>query len=193
MSAKVIRIFCCDPGSQFFGWALLEYDLSTGRTTAVKYGTITGKSLLKQKTDLHPFFEKRALCLWALEEALTTMFEEMSPLYIVSESPFMHRFVQTFVVLTLIVQAIRTAARRTVGRDIYLIAPKESKQTISKSGTSDKQAVQDAIFNDPSIVIKNLKSNQAELTEHVYDGIAAGVTFIRNYLPAILAAEKITS
>jgi Holliday junction resolvasome RuvABC endonuclease subunit len=189
---NTIRCLACDPGSVTFGWSLLEYDLTTGHVTVLKSGTILGKTLVKQQVKLQAQFEKRYIVLWELEKLLVEMITEFKPDYVVSESAFSHRFAQTFAVLTMVVQAIRTAAMRTLGRDIHLIAPRESKKAVSHNGAADKATVQDAIFNNPNITINVTKNNTiADITEHAYDSIAAGMAFVQNYLPALIACEKL--
>ena len=193
MANRLIRIFCTDPGLTATGWSLLEYNLTTGHTEVIKSGTITGKSLLKQQPTLQDKFEKRYIVLWELEKYLQNMIIEFAPNYVVSESAFAHRFIQAYAALVLVIQTIRTATMRTLGQDIHLIAPRESKKAVSNSGTSDKTAVQDSIFNNPLISFKGSKSSNQlpEISEHAYDSIAAGMAFIQIYLPSILAIEKI--
>ena len=188
MADRIIKVLACDPGITSFGYSLLEYNTSTGHTTVVKYGTITGKSLLKQQKELQDRFENKYIVLWELEKILMTMFAEYCPDHIVTESAFSHTFLQAYAALILVIQTIRTASMRTFGRDIYLIAPRESKKAVSDDGNANKQSVQDAIFRNPDISIKVSKNNQLDgLTEHAYDSIAAGIAFIKGYLPSILA------
>ena len=186
--SKVIKIFAADPGLTSFGYSFLEYNLTTGNININRFGTITGKSLLKQQKDLQNKFEKRYIILWELEKVLQEMFIELKPDFIISESAFSHTFIQSFAALTMVIQSIRTAAKNTIGKDIYLIAPRESKKAVSQDGTSNKKSVQDAIFKNPNIIIKNSKTTSLEtLTEHAYDSIAAGIAFINNHLPSILS------
>ena len=189
MTDRVVRLYCADPGLQFFGYSILDYNLSTGHTTVIKCGTITGKSLVKQQKEMQARFEKRYIILWELEKLLQEHFLEYSPDYIVSESAFAHSFIQAYAALILVIQSIRTASMKTIGRDIYLIAPCESKKAVSSHGTANKESVQDAIFKNPQItILKNNKSTQETITEHAYDSIAAGIAFIHGHLPSILAS-----
>ena len=187
-----IRILAIDPGLTNFGWSLVEYDLKTNNKTVLRYGTITGKSLLKQQKDLQVEFEKRHIIVWELEPLLIEMILEMQPNYIVVEEPFAHIYIQAYAALVIVVQAVRTAARKTIGKDIYLIAPKEAKKAISNDGTAGKIAIQDAIANNLSITIKPCKQNTPEaLTEHACDSIAVAVAFIQNQLLSILASSAL--
>jgi len=191
-SRNSIRIFSCDPALTNFGYSLLEYNLTTGHTTVIKSGTITGKSLVKSQVALQKEFEKRHIVIWELERLLQSMIIEFKPDYVVSESAFSHRFVQVYAALMLVIQAIRTATMRTLGKDIHLIAPRESKKAVSHTGAAEKVTVQHAIFNNPNVTINETKTNSiADMTEHAYDSIAAGLAFIQNYLPTLMASEKI--
>ena len=186
---QIIRIFSIDPGLTSLGWSIIEYNVTNNLKTVTRFGTITGKSLLKKQKDLQDVFEKRHIIVWELEPELTALVEAMKPQFIVVEEPFAHTYISAYVALVLVVHTVRTVARKTIGRDIYLIAPKEGKKAISNDGTSGKEAVQKAVMNDPTITIKKCKqNNEDELTEHACDSIAVGVAFIQNQLPAILAS-----
>lgn len=189
--SNIIRVFATDPGLTNFGYALIEYNLSNGHRTVIKYGTITGKSLLKSQKDMLNRFEKRYIIIWELEKVLQEMILEMSPDYVVVESAFYHTFPSSFAALTMVIQAVRTATKNAMGRDIYLVAPRESKKAASADGNSNKTLVQYAIFGNPDITVSNKLSNIDELTEHSYDAIAAGEAFIMNHLPSILISRVI--
>ncbi len=192
MTKSMIRLLNFDPGLTMMGWSLIEYDLITNHKTIVKQGTITGKTILKSRKDLQQTYEKKFIILWELEAILAEMMTEYDPDYVVSEDAFAHLFPQAFAALVLVIFAIRTAARKVLNKDIHLIAPRESKKAVSASGTSDKIAVQAAIGADPTISFRTLKSSQGEeITEHAYDSIGAGIAFIQNHLPSILAAEQL--
>jgi Holliday junction resolvasome RuvABC endonuclease subunit len=193
MATRTIRIFCADPSITNFGWSLLDYELSSGHTTVVKSGTITGKSMLKQEAELKDLYESRYVVLWGIEKLLRDMIAEFKPDYVVSESAFQHRFPQAYAALVLVIQALRTATMHTLKRNIHLIAPKESKKVVGQSGSAAKMTVQDAIFNNPHITLRPARSNgqPPEISEHAYDSIAAGLAFIETYLPGILASEKL--
>ena len=193
LANKVFRILSIDPGLTNMGISLIEYDLLTNTKTILRYLTITGKSLLKNQKEMQQHFETRHIIVWELEPLIMQMVEDEKPDFVVVEEPFAHSFINAYAALVIVVQAIRTAVKKTLGRDIYLIAPKEAKKAISKDGTSNKDAVQEAILKNPSIVIKVSKQNSVEpLTEHAADSIAVGVAFIQNQLPTILASQLIT-
>lgn len=185
---SIIRILSIDPGGMATGWAIIDYDIQTNLKTVERYGTITGKSLLKNQKDLQEHFEKRHIIVWELEPAIIEIMIEFSPQFVAVEEPFAHLYIQAYAALIIIVMAIRTAVRKTLGRDVYLIAPKEAKKAISKDGTASKDLVSESIAKNPYIIIKQSKHNKEEdLTEHAADAIAVGVAFIQNQLTSILA------
>lgn len=188
---RILRIMACDPGLANFGWSVIDYNLTTNVKTVLKYGTITGKSLIKAQKDLLPYFEKRHLILWELEPCLIALIREYEPHYIVSEAAFSHQFPQSYAALMLVIHTLRTAAKNTIGRDIHLIAPRESKKAVSDDGTSDKLAVRDAILANPTIIIRPDRHIPLEdaLSEHACDSIAAGIAFIQNQLPSVIACS----
>lgn len=193
MANHLIRVLSFDPGLTNCGWNLIEYDLHTNNKIVLRYGTITGKSLLKQQKDMQQHFEKRHIIVWELEPLVMEMLTELTPDFVAVEEPFSHIYIQAYAALVIVVQAIRTAVKKVLGRDIYLIAPKEAKKAISNDGTSGKEAIQDAVAKNLSITIKTCKQNTPEgLTEHAYDSIAVGVAFIQNQLTSILAARILT-
>lgn len=187
---RPIRILAFDPGLTSCGWSLIDYDLATNHKLVSKYGTILGKTLLKNQKQLQLQFEKRYIILWELEPLIMGMIRDMAPDYVVSESAYAHSFIQSYAALVMVIQTIRTAVMRTLGSDIYLIAPKESKKAISADGTSDKASVRAAIFSNTAITIRENKHTPLEeITEHACDAIAAGVAFIQNQLPTVLASK----
>lgn len=188
---KTYKILSIDPGLTACGYSLIEYDQSTNNKIVLRYGTILGKHLLKNQKEMQSHFEKRHIIVWELELLIIKMIEEMEPDFVVVEEPFAHIYIQAYAALVIVVQAIRTAVKKTLGSDIYLIAPKEAKKAISNDGTSGKEAVLIAIQKSPDISIKPSKSNTDEnLTEHACDSIAIGVAFIQNQLISILAMRN---
>lgn len=177
-----------DPGLSNLGWSIIDYDRSTNIKTVERYGVITGKSLLKSRKDMQDHFEKRHIIVWELEPLIMEMVKDYGPEYVVVEEPFSHIHIQAYSALVIVVMAVRTAVRKTLGRDIYRIAPKEGKKAISNDGTATKEAVMDAIAANQYIIIKQHKHND-DMTEHAADSIAVGVAFIQNLLPSILASQ----
>jgi len=192
MTNLTYRILSIDPGLANCGYSLIEYDFSSNKKHVLRFGTITGKSLLKNQKEMQDRFEKRHIIVWELELLLIEMITDMKPDFVAVEEPFAHLYIQAYAALVIVVQSVRTAVRKTLGTDIYLIAPKEAKKAISQDGTSGKGAVEDAILNNPLITIKTNKQNKIEeITEHAYDSIAVGVAFIQNQLLSILASRKL--
>ena len=188
MSTDKIRVMAIDPGLQNLGYSFIDYDRKTNIKTVERYGTITGKSLLKNQKELQEHFEKRHIIVWELDPIIRNLILEYKPEYVVVEEPFAHIYIQAYAALVIVVQTIRTAVRHTLGRDIYLIAPKEAKKAVSSDGTSDKNTVLESIASNQYIIIKQCKQNkEEEYTEHAGDSIAVGIAFIQNQLPSILA------
>lgn len=184
-----VRILAIDPGLMNLGWSVIDYNLNDNTKTILKYDTISGKTLLKSQKNLQAEFENRHLIVWELEPALIEIFTIYKPDYIVVEEPFAHIYIQAYAALVMVVQTVRTASKKVFTKDIFLIAPKEAKKAISSDGTSGKEAVQEAIKKDKSILLDETQLVDIPLTEHACDSIAVGIAFIQNQLPAVIASR----
>jgi Holliday junction resolvasome RuvABC endonuclease subunit len=193
MRKSPIKTLNVDPGLTTLGWSMIEYDLDTNQKTVVKYGVITGKTLLKNQKEMQAKFAKRYIILWELEPILMDLIKEWQPDYVACESAYAHSFIESYAALVMVIQTLRTAVMRTLNQDIYLIAPREGKKAVSQDGTADKSSVQTAIFANPTITIRSSKHNPLDaISEHECDSIAVGVAFIQNQLPSILASKQVT-
>jgi len=192
MTNRIIRVFGADPSLLAFGWSVIDYDTATNHKTVIKYGTILGKTLLKNQKDMQSKFAKRYIILWELEQFLIALLQETSPDYVACEGAYSHLYIDSYAALVMVIQTLRTAVMKTCHDDIYIIAPRESKKAVSHDGNADKISVQDAIINNPTITIRTNKQNPVEkITEHTYDAIAAGIAFIQNQLPSALASKNL--
>ena len=184
---SIVRVLAYDPALTKCGWSHIEYDINTGMNNVVKHGEIVGKTVLKNRKGLIGIFENSYLILCEIEDIVSQMIKDFKPDYIVVENAFSHRFPKAYASLVLVINAIRDAAFKTHGKDIFLIAPRESKCSVSGNGTSDKVAIQNAVLNHPNISIKDTKQQPlTSLSEHSADSIASGYTFTTNYLPTLL-------
>lgn len=192
MTKRNIRILGLDPGLSVTGWNLSDYDTTTGKLNVIKFGDIVGKNSLKHHKNLLGVFEKQHIILHDFEHIFVELIKDTLPDYVCFESPFLHRFPNSYATLMLVVHTMRRAAHQVLVQDIHPIAPRECKLNISNSADSDKVAVQQAVLSHNDIVVKDTKQNPTDkMSQHAADSIGVTYTFAIKYLPSILASSHI--
>lgn len=185
-----VRILAFDPSSSEMGWALVILDTASGIHTVTKRGTIYGKKLFKERKEMAKTYDKRFCLLDVIYEKLCELMTLTKPDYVAAESPFMHSFAQTLIILTLVLNAIGRAAHAMVDKPVHTLAPKEIKKCIANANAG-KQEVQQAVLDNPLIVIKESKQFPISvMTEHEFDAIACAYTFSRYRLPGMMIPTR---
>jgi Holliday junction resolvasome RuvABC endonuclease subunit len=170
------RIVGIDPGSTTLGCALIEYDVRTLailRTCAYTFNA--DKMRLDDLASLN--HSERFARIFALQQALYSVFLDLRPNIVISESPFLkRRFPTAFGVLTEVVFAIRMAVRQyDPTMQLDLIDPPSAKMATGATGKAKKDEVHAALKKllaglhfDPSYSAMPFN----ELDEHSVDAIA---------------------
>jgi Holliday junction resolvasome RuvABC endonuclease subunit len=174
----VVKLLSFDPGLAHMGYSCSYYYPDSGKIEVVKHGTVEGAKLLKTRKDMLKEFSKQFTILTVYEEIISDLmmwFGPLGPDFTVSESPFQGQFAQTYAALTLVVNAIRRCSYALYLKDIYVIAPRESKKAITGGGGATKEEVATAVIDNKNIVI----TSNEELSEHIYDSIAAAYAFVK--------------
>lgn len=189
-----IRVMAFDPAASEMGCCVLDYYPETDNTVVVATMTIHGRKLLKNYKNLRSEFSD-AFCIQSAYYylILETLLPEYTPTYIVSEGAFHHKFVATMVSLTLVINAIRQAARDWYGRDVNIVAPMETKKLIAKNHMAKKDEIKEAVLKTPNLIFDQTLDHVREmLSEHEYDAIAHGYTFIHKYMKPMLKNTGMT-
>lgn len=179
-SKTVFRIMSFDPAISDMGVCVAEFDIEKRTFTILFTKTVSGPKFLKYYKHLRKEFKDAFCVLTALKKYLTEeLIPEWKPDYIVTEGAFYHKFVATLISLTLVNDAIRNAARDTIGRDIYVVAPMKTKKSVAARGdVKGKEIIKLAITSHPMILPDNRGIGLwDELSEHEYDAIGHGFSF----------------
>lgn len=195
MASKTIRILSFDPGVGQMGWAVTDYDCTTGRSHVLKYGLIKGDQVAKElRKIMLPEFSKQYTVLCAIRDTVKLLMSEYRPDYVVSEGPFAHRFVQAYASLKLVVDRLRQASHEVLNKNTYEVQPTEVKLLIFGKGTANKDEVKAGVLKCKDMTIKASKVNPIEhASEHEIDAIAVGYCFVKRTLPSILAEAQARS
>lgn len=190
LSAPTIRVLAIDPGSGSTGYAVLDYDLNTGHTTVLHHGVWTGARLIKERKEMQTKFSKSFIILDVYYHLFSQMMRTHQPQYVVSEGAFYHRFAQTYASLTLVIHTLRRACHDILDSDIYEVAPMETKKEVAGNHMADKVQIKDALLSRAQLTIVSEATIAIDdLSEHAYDAIAHGLTFITRELPTVLATQ----
>lgn len=177
-----------DPAASDMGWCMLEYYPQTDNIVVLASMVIHGRKLLKEHKDLRAEFSD-AFCIQTVYYRLILgeLLPKYKPDFIVSEGAFHHKFVATLVSLTLVINSIRQASRDWCGQDINIVAPMETKKLIAKNHMAKKEEIKTAVLSTGNIVFDpSIDHVRDMLSEHEYDAIAHGYTFIHKYLKPTL-------
>ncbi len=170
-----LRIVSFDPGTNTFGAAILEIDLSTRVLSLADTHLFEGSKMMRAfpRAVLHQ--GERFARLLAHEENIFGYLNYAQPHAVVSEAPYMGRFPTAFSALTEVMLAIRRATwRYDPIMPLNIIDPSSVKKYMGVKGTSkDKTLMTRALLakkdlhNPSGIAI-------AELDEHRADAICVG-------------------
>lgn len=185
--SNVIRILSFDPGSQFTGYAILDYHIDTGNVHIVTMQTLSGDRLARQyKHTLLPIFGKPFTILDAYYNKFSAIINEYKPKYVISENAFSHLYVSAYASLILVIHTLRRATKDTLGIDVILYQPKEVKRAVTNSGSADKSDMKVSISKNENITAENKHELMEMATDHAIDAVGVGYTFIKLSLPSLI-------
>lgn len=178
-----LRILSFDPGLSTMGWAFSTYELKTGMLNVQKFGDIHGtKVACKDKTRVEEFGQ-RLITLDIIEREVINLMETYKPNLIGSEAAFYHpQRPAAYVALILCIHTIERLLFYKYGMKLNTFSPRTVKVTASGTGKSDKDEIQNALLNHPSIRFKQSKTNPTEkMSQHAADAVAVGYTTAVQY------------
>jgi len=173
------RGMAIDPSTSNLGYCIYEYDDTTDILHIIDYGILTRK-INKRHKHLKILFGDLFTFLFVLKEVLEEMITFFNVKEIVSESAFVHKFVDAYTALVLCIHSIREISHSVLNKDIAVIAPREAKLGISGTGDAKKLNVEEAVLKNPKIIFKLGPPNGDEKTkEHIFDAVAVAYTYIQ--------------
>ncbi len=173
-----LKILAIDPAAAgISGWAeLLLTSLSPLSITIGNTGTLHGDQVYRQKKDAYPGYSRQYCIVDSLREEYIQLINLIQPHVVVSEGAFAGNNISAVISLTLAVNALRTAAHVTMGKDIIIVAPRTTKKAFTGDSMADKDIMRLAFFTHEEFV--HTKDN-LEISEHEIDAVAHGYAFIK--------------
>lgn len=168
------RVVGLDPGTENFGFTVLDLYLSSGELEVRHTETIVPQKMLSDYRSEERIHGARTARLMALEDSLFNRFEIFQPHAVCTESPFLGRFPQAFAALTECVSFVRRAVcRYDRYMPLEMVDPPTAKKAVGMT-------VKRGITKDDvkAAILKLTKLRYAEgidpnaLDEHELDSIA---------------------
>lgn len=175
-TASVIGI---DPGTETMGVCRIEFDIDNLSIVRITPITFRGSRLVGTSRFAETHGERFEKNLSHLRN-LTRVFEEIHPVIIGSESPFINmRMPAAFAALVENVNTIKQAVfEYDLTKQLYLIPPSNVKKAVGALGNAKKEEVASAISKIPEIV-NALTIPFCNLDEHSRDATAVGYALIK--------------
>lgn len=169
------RILAIDPGTTTLGVALMVVDLTTGlKRIELAYTLNAAKALHRYQNAIETQGERHARLL-AHYNSLVRIMQEWKVNAVVSESPYLGRFPQSYAAL---LECLAMIERAVADYDCYMrletIDPASVKVAVKVGGKNgDKTLMQKAVLGLTDIAW-NPMINREMLDEHSIDSIAVG-------------------
>lgn len=193
MSKTRYRILSFDPGITETGWAVIDYNKTTGHMTVSAYDYFNRAYLANKRKEMQKTFLMHYVLLDAYYDTVCDLIDHYKPDEVVCEGGFAHKFIKAYESLVLVIHKIRTASDKKLGKDIHIVAPQEAKLWITGTGTASKTSVTESVSSYKDLTIKsNKQRNIQKMPNHVFDAIALGVTFIQKILVTRISAKTTT-
>lgn len=174
---KAFTILSIDPGTSCTGISILK--ISEGQTVHVHHvETIKAERRALRYVFVNGIHGARYAKILAVADRIAEMLEIYKPDVVVSESPYMGRFAQSFGALTELLAEIRNRLF-IYDPSMFLntLEPSVVKKHLGVKGTSgDKNEMSAAVLKQ--LLSYSTYINPVELDEHSIDSIAVGLCFL---------------
>lgn len=183
-----LRILAFDPANTDMGWAVLVCDLKTNSIHVEVSGVIKGKNMCSGFPRwARVRLSKPFLSSIRVYDLIKNLIHTYKVHFTCSESAFFGRFPQVWASLSIVIYNIRRAAFEILHDDVHVVAPSETKRTVSGKGRSGKDAVKNGVLKYKNLTFSPPTDGRkiTELEEHEYDAIGHGIAFFRLKYPEI--------
>jgi Holliday junction resolvasome RuvABC endonuclease subunit len=170
-----------DPGSEAIGVSLIYFDPITMNIRSVKARTYFG-SRLTGRNELLDIHGDRMCRIYKHKDNLINLLQEINPLAVVCESPFINmRMPAAYGALTEVVFMIRQCVLEySVLTPFYLVEPSNVKKAAGAKGNADKVTVKQSLLQN-ELLTKVFDGNIRSLDEHSLDAIAVAYSQYLKY------------
>lgn len=170
-----MRLLAIDPGTNRTGFSVIDYKDEI--PLVVYAGTALADRLIKKESWISDIHGARFNRIIMTGEELYNLLVEYTPDAVVSESPFMGSFAQSFAALTEMVYEFKKVVMKyNTSMPLEVISPSEVKKFMGVKGTSgDKDLMKEALNKKVLSYVEFL--NPADLDEHAIDAICINLWF----------------
>lgn len=190
---KYIRVLAFDPSMKITGYSILDYDKLTDTIYLYRVGKLVISEILKntQLKEENKNFDRQFTAMEGIGDEAFKLMQEYKPAYVVSESAYLGVSYKAVMALSKIIFKLRSVCKEYNNRDIYMVAPKQTKAEITDDANADKIKVRDCLLTNEKLNLVIPKSiNLEKLVFDETDAIGHGVTFIKRSLPTILLEQQ---
>lgn len=179
--SSLINLVSIDPGSTKVGIADFEIDPVSGIIVRSRAHTLDASRYVSEDGWLETNFGMRQARISFIENYLLNHFNDMRPLFIVSEGSFFNPSrPNAFEVLVEVIYAIRSAVLKYDSwRSLEIIDPPTVKKSVGAPGNAKKEEVQKRVVELTDLHYEqDIKT--AGLSEHAIDALAVGYGFYKS-------------
>lgn len=184
-----MRVLSFDPGIDFMGWSVIDVSETDEVCRVVACGTLLGKDYYKEHPmPLRKKFKRPFIILQSYKKVFRDLISEYKPDAVVSEGAFAHTFIAAAFSLITIIHVLRQACFDVTEKDIHIVAPMQTKVTLTGKSMADKDLIKASVHAHKDII---LPKDTSGLSEHSYDAIGHGYCYIQMVLhPEKFPAKK---
>lgn len=163
-----------DPGSNKFGFSLLEVNINNLELISSIAWTIDANDLAKNFQTVLETHGDRVARIYGLQNYLYKILNIYNPHYVASEAPFINnRFPAAGIALTEVLSAIRQALiEYDPEKELFLIPPSNVKNAVKAKGGDDKNIIKQKVCALDLKYIGDVSIDK--LDEHSIDALAVG-------------------
>lgn len=176
-SPTTVRFCGIDPGTNYLGLSLFEFEIITLTITSIEAMTFRSDSFVKQDDPLISSHSERIAKIYAQKNNLLNHFRRYKPCFVCCESPFYNRLrPSAYGPLVEIIAGIKTACiEYDRYMPFYLYDPSTIKITIGAKWIGGKTEMKTAMSERPELLAV-LKKPLDQYDEHSIDAIAVSFT-----------------
>lgn len=181
-ASPIAAMIGIDPGSSALGLSILKFDIRTGRIVSTDARTYRGEKYIKHSWLAETHGERTAR-IYAVEDIMVEVFNQIDPYHIVSESPFFNsRFPAAYGALKEVMSSIvRAVIRHDNWKTLHLVEPTVVKQGVGWKGKADKDEMKRLVNLLPDLCYQGTVP-LLELDEHSIDALAVVYTHFNRYM-----------
>lgn len=180
-SADEVRILAIDPGTNSCGYSIIDWNMRKKKGMVLAAGTLTATDALA-KIRIVNNRDTTVNKLQGYSELFDDLYWLYRPTVVVSETPYMGKFAQTFKVLSALLQELKSRLYRyNPYTDFIEIDPARVKKIMGVPGNSgDKDLMKEALRKKDELSYSE-DIDFDKLDEHSRDSICVGLWCIGNF------------